>query len=318
MACPVLQTVQQDMASRVLTKHLPHFEHSQYLGRLCAPLAVGKNTAMNRRNFLQASAAATALAGLSQAAEAAVPEAAPEAAPKAAQQEYYELRLYLFKAGAETRRLDDFLRQAAIPAWNRLGSQPIGAFTPREAGESPALYVLIPHPSLEAFASAGERLQADAEYQKAGAEYLNLPSSDPAFARFESSLMRAFAQMPRLELPSFSAEKKPRLFELRTYESHSERAALKKIEMFNAGEIDIMRRVGLGPVFYGQMLIGARLPNLTYMLSAEDMASHKKHWGAFGGDAQWKKISKMPGYADSEIVSKISSKFLVPTEYSQI
>ena len=238
--------------------------------------------------------------------------------PEVTSPEYYELRTYAFKPGAPATRLDNFLREAAIPAWNRLGNGPIGVFTPREAGESPLLYVLIPHASLEAFATAPARLEADAEYQKAGAAYLDLPSTDPAFARFESSLMRAFEGMRRLELPAASLEKKPRLFELRTYESHSEKAALKKIEMFNNGEIDIMRRVGLGPVFFGQMLIGKQLPNLTYLLSAEDMDAHKAHWGRFGGDAEWKKISAIPEYANSKIVSKITNTFLLPTAYSQI
>jgi len=269
---------------------------------------------MKRRDFVKTSLAATSVVGLSQtcALAAAVDKA------EGPQQEYYELRVYMLKPGVEPQALHDFLRDAAIPAWNRLGSNPVGVFTPRESGETPLLYVLIPHPSLEAFATAAARLAADAEYQKAGAAYLDLPSADPAYVRFESSLLRAFAGMPKIELPPFAAEKKPRLYELRTYESHSEKAALKKIEMFNNGEIEIMRRVGLGPVFFGEMLIGTRLPNLTYLLSAEDMDAHKKHWSAFGGDAEWKRISAIPEYANSRIVSKITNKFLVPTEYSQI
>lgn len=272
---------------------------------------------MKRRDFVKASAAATAVAGLG-SSQALAAEGDVAGAPQGASPEYYELRLYSFKPGAPTARLDDFLREAAIPAWNRIGSNPIGAFTPGEAGESPSLYVLIPHPSLEALASASAKLRADAEFQKAGASYLGLPSADPAWARFESSLMRAFAGMPRIELPPMSVPKAPRVFELRTYESHSEQAAEKKIEMFNRGEIDIMRRVGLGPVFYGQMLIGTRLPNLTYLLSAQDMAAHKAHWNAFGGDAAWKQISAIPEYANSKIVSKITNVFLSPTAYSQI
>ena len=77
-----------------------------------------------------------------------------------------------------------------------------------------------------------------------------------------------------------------------------------------------MREVGLGPVFYGQALIGRDLPHLTYMLSAEDREAHKKHWGAFGQHATWKKMNGDPQYKDT--VSKITSRFLVPTGYSQI
>jgi hypothetical protein len=122
--------------------------------------------------------------------------------------------------------------------------------------------------------------------------------------------------MPKIEQPSYSREKKARMFELRTYESHSEVKALKKVEMFNSGEIETMREVGLGPIFYGQALIGADLPHLTYMLSAEDQEAHKKHWDAFGKHPVWNKLKNDPQYADT--VSKIVNRFLVPTAYSQI
>jgi hypothetical protein len=176
--------------------------------------------------------------------------------------------------------------------------------------------VLIPYPSLASFSDAVAKLLADPELQKAGSNYLQSPKDSPAFDRIDSWLMLAFAGMPKLEQPAYSRDRKPRMFELRTYESHSEVKALKKVEMFNSGEIDLMRQVGLGPVFYGQALIGSNLPHLTYMLSAEDQESHKKHWGTFGQHPTWKKLSTDPQYADT--VSKISNHFLVPTSYSQI
>lgn len=267
---------------------------------------------MRRRDFLKTSIATTSLVGLSQVADVA------HAADAPADRQYYELRTYTFKPGASHQLVDDYLSQAALPALNRIGSSPIGVFTELDKPNTDALYVLIPYNSLAAFATAATQLMADTDYQKAAANYLNVPATDPAYARVESSFMVAFSGMPKLQLPATTAEKKPRLFELRTYESHNEKAALKKIEMFNNGEIDIMRRVGLSPVFYGQMLIGPRMPNLTYMLSGEDMTAHKKHWGAFGGDAEWKKLSATPGYRDPEIVSKITNTFLSPTPYSQI
>jgi hypothetical protein len=178
------------------------------------------------------------------------------------------------------------------------------------------VWVLRTFPSLEVFAQATARMSADPEYQKAGAEYLNSPKSNPAFERIDSWLMLAFAGLPKIELPAYCQEKKARMFELRTYESFSELKAIKKVEMFNAGEIDTMREVGLGPIFYGQAIIGSNLPHLTYMVSAENRDAHKKHWGAFGAHPTWDKLKNDPQYADT--VSKIYNRFLVPTAYSQI
>ena len=244
---------------------------------------------------------------------------------KAGNQEYYELRAYHWKSGGNRAPLESYLEKAAIPALNRLGSKPIGVFTQQErAGaasgaeirDSNTLFLLIPYPTLDSFATAAARLSADEEHNKSGSEYLHLPKDTPGFDRIDSWLMLAFAGMPRLEQPPYSREKKSRIFELRTYESHSEIKAIKKVAMFNSGEIEVMHEVGLGPIFFGQALLGPGLPHLTYMLSAENEEEHKKHWGEFGKHPTWNKLKNDPEYADT--VSKIKNWFLVPTAYSQI
>ena len=278
---------------------------------------------MKRREFLTTTVAASTLAGLGAVSLNA--SAAERAATRPGNREYYELRAYRLKGEANRGLLDAYIEKAAIPALNRLGVTPVGVFVQQERTEAPAptevrdsstVFVLRTYPSLEVFAQATARMSADLEYQKAGAEYLNSPKSNPAFERIDSWLMLAFAGLPKMELPAYCREKKPRMFELRTYESHSELKALKKVEMFNSGEIDTMREVGLGPIFYGQALIGSNLPHLTYMVSAENQEEHKKHWGAFGAHSTWAKLKNDPQYADT--VSKIVNRFLVPTAYSQI
>jgi hypothetical protein len=88
--------------------------------------------------------------------------------------------------------------------------------------------------------------------------------------------------------------------------------------MFNTGEIAIFRRTGLTPVFFGDTLIGARQPNLTYLLTFPDMAAREKSWDTFRSDPEWKKLSATPGYTDPEIVTNISNTLLKPAPYSQI
>jgi hypothetical protein len=239
--------------------------------------------------------------------------------------EYYELRAYRLKDGADHALLDAYIEKAAIPALNRLGVKPVGVFVQQERtgaadatevrAESTVL-VLRTYPSLEVFATAAARLNADREYQKAGAEYLNSPKTKPAFDRIDSWLMLAFAGLPKLELPAYCKEKKARMFEMRTYESYSELKALKKVDMFNAGEIGLMQQLDLSPVFYGQALVGRDLPHLTYMLCSPDLETHRRNWAAFGAHPVWVRLKGDPQYADT--VSKITSRFLVPAGYSQI
>lgn len=232
--------------------------------------------------------------------------------------EFYELRKYQLRRGPMQKLFDDYFRDAAIPALNRAGVKPVGVFWVTMGPDSPCAYVLIPYKNMNEFLNVHLRLEEDKDYQKAGADFINAPPTSPSYIRVESSFMVAFDGMPRLEIPSLTIEKKSRIFELRIYESHSMKAHLKKIEMFNTGEIALFRRTGLQPVFFGQTLIGEKLPNLTYMLVFENMATRDKNWGVFASDPEWKKMSSTPGYTDPEIVTNITNIFLRPAGYSQI
>jgi hypothetical protein len=270
---------------------------------------------MDRRDFVTAGGLWLAAGAAAMASQGSSSSRAPERVG-----EYYELRRYRLRRGPGQALMDTYLRTAAVPAWQRAGAGPVGVFSVMIGQDSPSFYVLLVHKNLDACASLAERLAGDTEYEKAAAPYLGAEATAPAFVRMDASLMRAFDAIPKLELPFGGGEnaRLPRIFELRTYESHSEKAAKKKIEMFNRGEIAIFRRAGLTPVFFGETLIGAGMPNLTYMLVYEDMAARDKQWSAFAADPEWKKLSTTPGYTDPEIVSSISNVYLRPTAYSQI
>src|SRR6185437_4861463 len=232
-----------------------------------------------------------------------------------AQAEYYELRVYTLANDTQQKLVEDFFQQAAIPALNRLGVKEVGVFNELKPSGQTKIYVIIRYNSLSHFGETTAGLEKDAAYKTAGAPYLNAPASQPAYERIESSLLKAFTHMPHL----VAHAQKPRILELRQYQSDTEAAGKKKIEMFNdEGEIDVFKRLGFMPVFWGETVIGPLRPNLTYMLTFDDLAAKDAHWKAFGSDPQWKKISSVPEYADALLVSKITSTLLVPAAFSQI
>jgi hypothetical protein len=260
---------------------------------------------MKRRDFLTLSGAA----GL-----AAVTSKTQAAGMGGGGRDYYELLRYTVETEAQKRGLDDFLKNAAIPALNRMGVKPVGVFYPAE-GLSPT-YVLLRHRSVESFATWMERIGTDSEFMSRGEAFINAPASAPAYQRMESSFMVAFAGMPQMEVPVNNPD---RVFQLRIYESPSVKTGFKKIEMFNeAGEIKIFREVGLNPVFFGRTLTGAKMPNLTYMLAFESMEAQKAAWKKFGGHPLWQQLRKMPEYADKAILSGITNLPLVAADYSQV
>ena len=270
---------------------------------------------MKRRQFLINSIllSTSALAGFGCAARQS---GGASPVHRSTKQEYYELRAYRMKPGIKAQLLLDYLENAAIPAYNRVGSWPVGVFTEVEPKDPETVFVLVPHPSLDAFGALQSRLDRDATYQQAAASYLEVAKTNAVYDRIDIWVMRAFAGMPRIELADFSRERRARLFEMRTYESYSEQKARKKVAMFNDGEIQVMREVGLAPVFYGEALSGPNLPHLTYMTSAANEAVHKQHWEAFGKHPKWNEMKNDPQYADT--VSRATKWFLVPVAGSQI
>ncbi len=233
------------------------------------------------------------------AAVAIIGQPMPDVAADADKPQYYELRIYTTKSAEQQKRINDYWQNAAIPACNRMGIQPVGVFTEQEDSATNKIYVLVPCDSVEIFAAIPAKLAADADYQKAAAEFLDAPKTNAAYERFESSLLVAFDGMKHISVQP--SDKKPDVFELRTYKSPSEEKGLNKIKMFESGEITLMKDVGLAPIFYGRTVVGANMPCLVYMTCGENMDAHKQHWQAFSAAPVWKQLQADPQYKDNMI-----------------
>ncbi len=263
---------------------------------------------MQRRNFLASAlaAGATQLAGAAQTPSGS------------GAREFYELRKYRLDSGPQQKLTNQYLEQALIPALNKMGISPVGAFNLEIGPETPTLYLLLPSSSLETLVTADLKLAKDEEFVKAAQPFWAAPAKEPAFVRVESELLSAFEGHPKLTVPPPTAEHGKRVFQLRTYESPSHAAHVRKVEMFHAGEFDIFAKAGFWQVFYGDALVGQRLPKLTYMLSFPDLAEMNGKWSAFSSNPDWKKLTADPRYSYESIVNNITNLILNPTSYSQI
>ena len=262
---------------------------------------------MHRRRFL-ATSLATSAAALTSNAQA----------PAFHAREFYQLRRYSLYSGPQSGLTEGFISGALIPALTRRGMGPVGAFRLEFGPETPQIYVLIPGPSVEALATLDLDLAKDADFLKAAEPLWSAPATAPPFLRAEYSLLAAFEGWPRITPPAAAADKGKRIFQLRTYESPSYRDHVRKVEMFNNGEFDIFKAAGFSNVFFGDTIVGPRMPSLTYMLSIPDEATMEKNWDAFRNNPDWKKLSSDPKYAFEPIVSNITNLVLSPLPSSQI
>lgn len=259
---------------------------------------------MKRRQFLTASALVTTLPTIQHAFAEDTPSG---------EKECLELRHYEFATAEKRNAFETFLGNAFVPALNRQGIKPVGVFKADDANALD-LWVLIPHRSPNSVMTSNTKMLLDPDYTQAGSNILNCPKDDPAYVRFESALLLAFDQCPKVEIPS---KTDARIFQLRIYESRNAIMAKRKVEMFNTGgEMDVFRLTGLNPVFFGESIIGSKMPNLTYMVGFDDADAQKKAWDAFQKHPKWNELKNDPYYADT--VSNITNLVLRPSTASQI
>jgi len=259
---------------------------------------------MTRRRFPLAATGAAALAGSLAAAPA--------------KRSIIELRCMKMRNTTQNQmqRTTEFLREAAMPAVKRAGAAPLGFFASVIGEESPFILVLAAFPSLSAMETIREKEAEDKDYIKARDAYNAQPGL--GYERIESSLLRCFEGAPNVEVPPTDAQRPARVFELRTYESNNGSTLARKIKMFNDGEMRIFKKLGMQPVFFAETIVGSKIPNLTYMLSFDDLAARERLWKAFGADPDWQKLRSQPGNSDAEIVSNISNSILRPLPFSDI
>lgn len=232
---------------------------------------------------------------------------------------FYEIKIYHFQTKDQENVVDEYLKNAFLPALNRHGIKSVGVFKPigNDTLADKRIYVLIPFKSAQQYADMPAVLEKDQQLKNSGKPYLDAVYNKPPYKRMESILLHAFSEMPKLQVPALKNAPEKRVYELRSYEGPTEQIFKNKVHMFNeGGEVTLFKRLGFNAVFYGSVISGSRMPNLMYMTTFEDMASRDEHWKAFGNDPEWKRLSSMPLYQNN--VSKIEILFLRPTDYSGI
>ena len=232
-------------------------------------------------------------------------------------QVYFELKVYHMSSGRQEALIDSFLQWEYIPSLHAAGITNIGVFKPvgNDTATDKRIYVFIPLKSLKQWETIEKEAAKTSKSAVGG--YANAAYNDPAYKRLETILIKAFDEMTGLAPPKLDSPKNERVYELRSYEGASEKIFRNKVQMFNAGgEIKLFSRLGFNGVFYGEVVFGAKMPNLMYMTSFNNMQSREEHWKAFSSDPEWKKLSAMKEYQNN--VSHIDIIFLRPVVYSAL
>ena len=231
--------------------------------------------------------------------------------------EFYQITVYHYNNAVQEQTIEIYLQNALLPALHKMGTINIGVFKSlsNDTSADKLLYVFMPVKSLEQLAQLPAKLAADKAFQTTGATYIEAAYTSPPYTRKETILLHAFPLAPQMKKPKLKSPLNERVYELRSYESPTEKIFQNKVQMFNAGgEIDFFKKLNFNAVFYSSVIAGSKMPNLMYMTTFENMADREAHWKSFVEDPFWKTLSSMPEYQNN--VSRNDITFLRPVSYS--
>ncbi|MCL2104348.1 MAG: NIPSNAP family protein [Kiritimatiellaeota bacterium] len=234
--------------------------------------------------------------------------------------EWIELKEYKCSSAEVRDKLVAVFDAALIPALNRQGAKKVGVFwTDKETNDGKddfgtSVFVVAAFADAAACLTEERALLADAAFMGAAAALFEAPMKEPLYDSCSSAVLQTFATCPTVEQV---AKSDSRLFQLRIYNSYTPERNAKKIAMFESGgEIAIFRTCGMPPVFFGEAVAGAMLPNLTYMVAFEDKAQKDAAWKTFMEHPDWIKLKADTQYKDT--ANKIVNVVLRPSKGSQL
>ncbi len=236
---------------------------------------------------------------------------------QAQKRQHYEIKVYHVKTNDQVKQVNQFLKNAYLPALHKVGIKQVGVYhhIDNDTAGDKRIFVFIPLKSIAQIEKVEDITVNDASIKTES--YWNAEYNAAPFTRIETILLKSFSMMPSYKTPELTGNKTDRIYELRSYEGPTERLYRKKVEMFNeGGEVALFSRLQFNAVFYGEVLAGCRMPNLMYMTSFNNRADRDAHWKSFGEDPEWLKLKAMPQYLNT--VSKNETMLLHPAEFSEL
>ncbi len=247
-------------------------------------------------------------------AAAGIPAMAGESTPEKGSKFYVVEQFYL-KNGSQPQRIHDYLKNAAIPALNKVGGGPVLVLEALIAPHMPQVSAIIGFKSLDDLWQVHQKVMSDKELLQRFEAWEQ--GEEPAIESMSATILQATDYSPELVVDR-EPRKNPRIFEWRVYHSPTSRQLRALHERFAGPEIKIFHRSGVHPVLYTSTLIGQNMPNLTYLIPFDSLDAREKAWNAFGADPEWQKVRKESVDKYGQISSVIQISLHKATAYSPV
>jgi hypothetical protein len=217
----------------------------------------------------------------------------------AAPRDYYVIQIYHCSSQKQINNIDLYLKNTYLPFLHQTGIKKVGVFAPlaNDTALDKKLYVWVPLKTLNQLDKLDQAIEKLDPMGDDPLIHLEMADSSAPYTRIEKIITKSFKYTPNYQKKSELTVSPDRIFEYRSYESLNENLHLKKVHMFNEGdEIGVFTRNHFNAIFYSKVIAGARMPNMIYMTSFNNIADRDAHWKAFSKDPVTKKIFALPEY----------------------
>lgn len=216
--------------------------------------------------------------------------------------EFYLIQIYHCNSLQQINGVDAYLKNTYLPYLHKMGISKVGVFAPidNDTLTDKRIYVWLPMQNLNVLDKLDQAIeQLDPMTKNEVVDLENVDGSLP-YTRVERIITKSFIDQPKYVKESKLTKSANRIYEYRSYESPTENMHLRKVHMFNqGGEVVLFKRLNFNAIFYSKAIAGARMPNLIYMTSFNNMEDRNEHWKAFSASPEWQSISNMPKYKNS-------------------
>lgn len=254
---------------------------------------------MNRRKF------AGALAGL-----AASPAMFP--ADNSRRTQFYTMDAFQLRQGTQSARMNDWFQNVLLPKMSKVHPGPKIILESVIAPHNPEIVMITPFASFNEIWTVFSELNA-ADVRQAWDKIERGPEPP-----FESETFSIYQAAPYSTDIVAQKHATPRYFELRQYHSPTGSQLKALHERFAGPEIHVFHRSGIFPILYTSGLVGANLPNLTYLIPFDSLGAREKAWDAFSADPEWIKARKDSIDAHGQIVAVTNLSIYRATAYSPV
>lgn len=264
---------------------------------------------MKRRDFITTAAAGTA----------AVVFNSDEAPAEESHRELIDVRTFWAPDAPSRQDLIDKIDDLLIPNRSQFGFKKTGVlFTDAEKNTDKnfdpkyhqAVFVVTSAPDFATLEAWHDKLYTGLDK----AAMLNKSTKESVYFEMEAALLRAFPHFPALAVPTLDPN---RVLQYRCYFSPNPDRCHAKRNMFDVrGELKLFQKCGMHPVFFGEMLYGNMMPNISYMLSFENEDARTKGWNLFREADEWKVMKVEKEFEDT--ATRIRNLVLRPSKKSQI